>query len=547
MVVQLWAGISFIRSAAPTYDEPVHLTAGYSYWKTGRYRLNIADHPPLAEMLAAVPLLVLDPVLSLSHPDWIQMRRYPFSDFFLYHNRVPPGKLLDSGRIFLFVLLSLLLLPALALWGFRLGGPVAAAGAAGAAVFCPVLVSNLALVTTDGASAVLFFLVLWLLSGERRGAREWAAAGACAGLALASKFNMILLGPIAVGMLLLELGPGRSPGSVPRIPWRGAALFAFCAFAALALAYRFTQLPLFWYGLRDTLARMDSGRASFLLGRHSNTGFALYFPAALAVKTPIPILLLGFGSAAFGLFSWRRKLLWVILPLAAYFASAQLSKVQIGVRHLLPMMPLLALLAGWGASRLWSLGNRWRAFVAVLGVWLAASAFRVHPHYLAYFNEGAGGPAGGYRWLVDSNLDWGQDLKGLGDILKEMGDPPVYLSYFGTADPAAYGIRFVPVVKNWNVPRDGDAVDPAASGRVLFAVSATNLQAQYITDKTVFDWLKPKHPIAVAGHSIFLYDLSADPEGRGHLAGLLALEGHPRAPALSKSLMSLAPPHGRGE
>jgi len=174
----------------------------------------------------------------------------------------------------------------------------------------------------------------------------------------------------------------------------------------------------------------------------------------------------------------------------------------------------------------------------VLGLWLAGSVLRAHPHHLAYFNEAAGGPANGFKWLVDSNLDWGQDLKGLGRALHEMGDPPIYLSYFGVGDPAIYGIRFVPVVRNWNVPRAGDAVDPAASGRVLFAVSATNLQANYFTDKTLLSWLKDREPIKVLGYSIFLYDLTADADARRRLAELLLrLKEVPHAPALAKTLL----------
>ncbi|MFH1724102.1 MAG: glycosyltransferase family 39 protein [Elusimicrobiota bacterium] len=538
VAAHVWLGLSFIRSAAPTFDEPVHLASGYSYWVTGRYRLNITDHPPLAEMWAAVPLLAMRPRLSQSHPDWIRMRRYDYSDHFLYRNSVPAERLMNAARAFSFLTLSALLLAALGLWAHRLGGAAAAVGSCAAAAFCPVLVSNLALVTTDGASAVLFFLVFWLLSREARPRRLWAAAGACAGLALASKFNMILIGPVAAGMLcldhLLRRGKGR-----PRFPWGGAALAAGCAALALAAVYRVTQLPLFWEGLSDTLGRLGEGRASYLMGEYSGTGFWLYFPVALAVKTPLPTLALAAGTGLWWLKGRRRERLWVVLPAFAYFLAAQTAKVQIGVRHLLPMMPFVALLAGCGAGRLWELGARWRAPVVLLGVWLAGSVLRVHPHQLAYFNEAAGGPERGHRWLVDSNLDWGQDLKTLARAVRELGDPPIYLAFFGSGDPAAYGLRYVPVLYNWSNPlsRAGDPVDPAAAGRVLLAVSATALEAAYIPERDIFGWLKEREPLEVLGHSIFLYDLTDDRDGRGRLAEVLRKSDHPRYPGLSKSLL----------
>lgn len=137
-------GVSFIRSAAATYDEPVHLASGYSYWLPGRYRLNVSDHPPLAEMWAALPLLAMRPGFNRAHPDWIRMRRYPFADAFLYQNRIPPGMMLNAARLFSFLTLFAALGAMLFAWGMRLGGPGAAVGAVGAAALTPVLFSNLA-------------------------------------------------------------------------------------------------------------------------------------------------------------------------------------------------------------------------------------------------------------------------------------------------------------------------------------------------------------------------------------------------------------------
>lgn len=515
-LLTLVLGAAFIRSAAPTYDEPVHLASGWSYLATGRYRLNILDHPPLAEMWAAAALVPLRPALQLSHPDWIGRRVYHYSDHFLYRNRVPPGRMLDAARLFNLATLSLALLAGLWAWAGRRAGDAAGLAAAAAAALSPLIVSNLALVTTDGASAVLFFLVFCLLSDERaRSPRRWAGAGALAGLALASKFNMVLLLPLVPACLAVERWRRKGP-----FPWGGLALFYLCAGAALAAVYRL-DLGLYWEGLSATFRRLDQGRASFLAGRHSTEGFALYFPIALAAKTPLAVL----GLAAAGAALWAREgrsAVWALLPPAAYLAAAQTSKVQIGARHLLPALPFLALAAGEAWARLW---ERRRAAAAGLGLWAAASVGFCLPHLLAYFNEAAGGPGNGHRILVDSNLDWGQGLKGLAEAVRRRGDPPIYLSYFGVADPAAYGLRYLPVAFVSNVTRAPAPVDPAASGRVLLAVSATNRQAVYFADKSIFAWLDGVRPVETVGHSIFLYDLTGDRRARERLARLVAASG----------------------
>jgi len=532
----LYFGLSFIRSAAPTYDESVHLASGFSYWKTGRLRMNIMDHPPLAEMLAAAPAALMGPSLLSGHPDRLAMRLYHYSDAFVFKNVVDAEKMINGGRFLLFLLLSGLLMWALVDWGARLGGASGAVAAAWAAALCPIIVSNFSIVATDATSAVFFFLTFWLLSFQERSKKKMAAAGACVGLALASKFNMIVLPGMAGAMLFLDAYLGRREDkNAPAFPFEAAGMAVACALAALALSYGVFQFDMYFKGLIATLKRLDQGRSAFFHGAHSVTGFLLYFPAALALKTPIPVL----SFSAERIWRWarggRREHLWVLLPMLGYFAVAMTSKVQIGVRHILPMMPFFALCAGCGAAALYDAGG-WRRKLALAGaVWALVSVGKTSPYQLAYFNEAAGGPDGGYRWLVDSNLDWGQDLKSLAQETAARGNPPIYLSYFGSADPDYYGIKYLPLAMCCNVTRRGSGVDPAASGRVLLAVSATNLQAVYFRHKSLFSWLKERRPAAKPGHSIFLYDLTDDRDGRAKLADLVkATTGDP---SLVKSLL----------
>lgn len=538
LALAAWLGMGFVASAAPTYDEPLHLASGWSYLSTGRYHLNITDHPPLAEMWAALPLFALRPAAMTGHPDFRDMRRYAFADRFLYANTVDAERLLNAARRFNFLTLFAALAVVLAAWARRLDGGAAAAAAVFAAALTPVLTSNLALVTTDGLPAVLFAAAFWVLSRPGRSRAVWAAAGAATGLAMAGKFSMAFLGVLVPALVLAER---RLKGErlLAREGVVGLALWAGAAALAVLLVYRVGQVGLFLEGLRETTARLDQGRASYLLGEHSVRGTLAYFPAALFAKTPLALLLLaGRGAWLARRREPREERLWLLAPPAAFFALALTAKVQIGVRHLLPVMPFLALWAGLAAADLLRRGVAARLTLAALALWAGASVARAQPHLLSYFNEAAGGPAGGRRWLADSNIDWGQDLKGLSEALASRGNPPVYLAYFGVGDPSYYGIRYVQALANWNVPRAGDTVDPAAGGGpVLFAVSATNLKGVYLQDHGLLAWLESRTPVAAPGESILLYDLTADADGRARLARLLEMTRHPGAAGLARSLL----------
>ena len=509
-----------IRGASPTYDEPVHLSAGYTDLVHGRYRLNAMDHPPLGEMWAALPLLFLRPDRFASHPAWLDAAVYHYGDVFLYHNRVPASLLLGAARMWNLLTLTLLVAAALVLWARRLGGEPAAWGAAAALAFCVPWTSNAALVTTDAPSAALFFAACALLAAPRRARAVWAWAGAAAGAALAAKFNMILLPPLAGFALAAEARADKSRRPSPA----DLATAVVAAFLVVAVVYRFSFLELYVRGLTATLSRLSEGRSAYLLGAHSTRGWWWYFPAAMLVKTPLPLLLVGGIGVWAALRRPRAEAAWLLIPPAGYFLAAMASKTQIGYRHLLPVYPFLCLWAGLGAAELWRRGRAGRAALAAAGLWLAVSVGAGRDRPLAYFNELARG--GGDAWLSDSNLDWGQDLPALAKELAARGNPPVLLSYFGSGDPEAYGIRYAPLMTVSNVERPGNAA-LSPDGPALFAISETNLVGTYYKDHALFAWLRSRAPAAVIGGSIYLYDLTADADARGRLAGMLAALGRP--------------------
>ena len=139
---------------------------------------------------------------------------------------------------------------------------------------------------------------------------------------------------------------------------------------------------------------------------------------------------------------------------------------------------------------------------------------RIHPHYLAYFNELAGGPDGGWRYLVDSNLDWGQDLPGLRRYLEAHGIQEIYLSWFGSAYPEHYGIsyRALPGYPHNQGPPEKFAFNPYAPAPGVYAISATNLQGVVFADHDLFAWFRARQPEAKIGHSMFIYTIPDTPQ-----------------------------------
>ncbi|GAB4029904.1 MAG: hypothetical protein Fur0012_04960 [Elusimicrobiota bacterium] len=162
----------------------------------------------------------------------------------------------------------------------------------------------------------------------------------------------------------------------------------------------------------------------------------------------------------------------------------------------------------------------------ILGAFSLWGVTSAHPFYLSYFTEMVGGPSAGIKYLGDSNLDWGQDIKTLGAYLKKNGSAPVILSYFGSASPSYYGIKFIPIgiisSHNIKVPPEPE---PCSFKRKLFAISATNLQGIYYQDKNTFSFLSNIKPVFIAGESIYLYDLTDFPLAWQKLSQLLASQG----------------------
>jgi hypothetical protein len=162
-----------------------------------------------------------------------------------------------------------------------------------------------------------------------------------------------------------------------------------------------------------------TGFPCYFNGQLDFRGHLLYFPEAIAIKTPSTLLLALGLAIVVALFRKRRRpilLLCILLPPSLLLLTAMTGKLQIGIRHVLPVLPFVYLLPAFYLRR-----RGWSFPLLILIAMAAVETARVHPDYLPFFNRWVGGPHNGSKYLADSNLDWGQDVARLADYLKSTG------------------------------------------------------------------------------------------------------------------------------
>ncbi len=530
---------------SPTMDEQNHLARGLALLKTGDARLSV-EHPPLVNVLSALPVLTVRGLqLPTDHPSWEQPQGwYAFADQLLWaRNRQEVTTMIFLARIPI-VYLTI----ALAMIGFVLAremwGKASAIAALLFLLFDPNILAHGRYTTTDlGGTTFLMLAALLLWRMWSTSDRSWTkvlAAGLGLGLAQASKLSNLAFIPI---FLLLAMLPLYGQPFSWRSAWRRVAQLGLAALIAILVvwatygfqwgAYSFENggldrlndlsgpLPTYFQGIEQVVLLSSGGRPTFLMGRFSTEGFLAYFPVAFLVKTPLPTLGL-FLLAAVLLVARRearRRALFLLLPAVIYFLISMQSGLNIGYRHLMPILPFIYVLSSGLVSG--PLARRANGFFhqRALPVLVASGVAMlviidlwIYPHYLSYFNLIAGGPANGYNVLVDSNVDWGQDLIRLKDWMTEHDVDRVKLAWFGTADPDYYGISYDPLPGLprhfdlwWNVPFDTDRPEPG-----VYAISVSNLWELPLEDKHVFRWFREGEPDDMIGYSIHIYRVAAD-------------------------------------
>ncbi|MSR56113.1 MAG: phospholipid carrier-dependent glycosyltransferase [Planctomycetaceae bacterium] len=476
--IHMGLGVHCACRYSVTHDEYWHLPAGLAIWKLGRFDVDDLN-PPLSRAWSALPLVALG--ASMGEPSAAN-DAFALGDHFLAANRDRYQQLYAAARIMNLVW-SVLTGILIAVWGRELFG--AAAGLVGAALWylCPIVLSNAVLVTPDACAAFFFVatpFAAWRFA-QKPTWKRGLVMGALLGLAQLAKFTDVLLMPVIVLVWFVvrvksQLPPvtlRRASGqwiaalAVSLFAWNAGYLFRGSAqplgaykFASRTLRH-LTELLAPIDGVpvplpRDYLVGFDRQR-SIMEGSHpvyldgewnlDGTGFRDYYLLALAYKWPHATQLIVLTALATCLLSragrrqWRTQLL-LLAPSALVVGIASASGMQLGVRYVLPAFPLIYLFASQIGA--WITWPRWTWRTAWVGVFLAGLSLglRYHPHHLAYFNELSGGPVGGRNHLLDSNLDWGQDLRELRDYLHDTGIEKVSLAYFGMVPPAQLGINY---------------------------------------------------------------------------------------------------------
>lgn len=531
-----WSALRAARAWSPTYDEPLHLTAGYTYWTQNDFRLQ-PENGNLPQRWATLPLLGRELRLPVAgyEGSWQRSEMPRLMTAFLYDAGNDTAAMLQRSRRAALVW-SLALGLLVFAWARVLWGTAAGLFALAMYALSPTALAHAPLVTSDmaGAFCLLAATAAYWWHLQRLSPRTLALSALATAAAVLAKFSFVVLPPVFAALAIWrvmtdEAWPMTWRGATrplqrrgTRGRWLAASAVAHLAILWLAVwaafGFRFAPagdgLPAMTSYLRDWAQVLPSEgalrwallqarawqllpdaflhgfafvysaaqeRAAFLAGEFRDTGWWWFFPYAAAVKSSLAELGLAATALALAAHAWRRGTLslrcaWPLLALAtAYTAFALTSNLNIGQRHLLPLYPLLIIL---GAGLLRVGAARWRNALAG-GLLLVAliEHLAIRPHYLAFFNAAAGGPAAGWRHLVDSSLDWGQEAQRVGDWLQRerRGNEPVYASLLGVWRPAAYGIHAEILAPEFSL-------DPRPFATLhggVYVVSATQLQNVY--------------------------------------------------------------------
>jgi Dolichyl-phosphate-mannose-protein mannosyltransferase len=536
------AGIAALRDSV-TIDEFVGLPVGLYTLQTAGFRLESVN-PPFDWSFAALPLFLMWGAQAPRVPATVEVNEWAMGYRFMadyggtYHALFVPARCMV---ILLTTLLGILVLS----WATELYGRPAGLVALFLFAFSPTILAHGHLVTLDVAGAVGWTGVAYLTWRVFRSpnASRVVMLGIVLGLAPALKLSGMLV-PVLVALLVVvratterDVAWYRWLGFLVAVnllalavvngiyrfegTWTplGGAAFASTRMRHLCAALPGLRLPLPLPLLKSLDILFVGDQATepvyFLAGVWSVRGWWYYHFVAFLLKTSLPLVASGlFAVAAWvaGRSAGLRDYCVIVPVLFVFAANSLVNPLDIGVRHVLPVYPLLAIAASpWLAAPLERLAAGFRgprnlagaALSVTLLAWFLYGSVAVAPRYLQYFNELAGGPQNGHRWLVDSNVDWGQDLIRLSEYVRSRHLESVHLAYFGRVDPRVYGIQFTPIVEGQS---HGTAVVSASflMGRPYWIWNSPGELAW--SHNGAFTWLQRLEPVARVG-SMFVFEL----------------------------------------
>jgi hypothetical protein len=519
-------GLQAILVKTPTADEGMHMLRGQVLRQTDVLALQ-GQHAPLSHWLVGAFFFTDESIPTVTDLSlWGTSDYRGLSQEFLWSGDTDVTRVLLLARLpVLFV--ALLLGALISRWARLLAGLMGVVVALVLYAFSPNLLASSALATTDlvfTAAYVAAAFTVWFY-WRRPSKARWLLAGLALGLAISSKLSGLIVLPVALLVSYAEVY-WRNRRSVGVSGWwrPGLIWLSWLPVAGVVLwaAYRFElgyavglPFPLpaatFLSNFVEVQEHIERGHYSFLLGQRSNEGWWAYFGLAYVYKTPIVAFVLLIVAIVY--VSWQRlwhktTALW--LPAGALFLSASASRLNIGFRHILPVVPFLWLLIGVSIP-MWRRRRETYWALLVLLVIYALGTFRQSPHFLAYFNELVGGSDQGYRFLGDSNIDWGQDLRLLADYARDNPDTPLFTSYFGPSDPSYYGLESPILFDETGLPA---GISPANPRVGRYALSVNHLQGATPVEPDIYAWFRDQEPYDNLGYSILVYDVQKQKEGQ---------------------------------
>ncbi|HSP35258.1 MAG TPA: phospholipid carrier-dependent glycosyltransferase [Thermoanaerobaculia bacterium] len=432
--------VGSVRLDSATMDEPAHIANGILKLQE-RWMDFFREQPPLMNSMSALPVFAAGYRIqprSKSENHWVAGRR------FLYRSGYDAYRILFLARLPTIALFVALVLVVYWFVLRQTASPMWALGAAALTAFCPNLMAHGRLATVDMALTFFAFsasaLLLVLL--ERPSAAIAVLLGVATSAAILSKVSGLILGPYFVIVIAM---------SWRKIDWK---LLAVACVSAIAFFFAFMFAVGSANPIADYIANIAAIRnwyahgnelPSFFLGRFSSGSWPMYYPVAFLLKTTLPAILLVVLAL-----TRPRRAVPLVAFVAIFFVAAMLGNLALGVRYILPVYPFLY------AAVAIALARETRAVaiaVVVLIAWHAGENIAGYPGYISYFNELIGSPRNADKFLIDSNLDWGQDLRRLDFWCREHGVQSITVHYFGGGDPQ-YEIRSArPAVILAPVPR----------------------------------------------------------------------------------------------
>jgi len=551
IAVQLLMIVSVIHRESLTFDEDDHMYAGYRMWKNGDFGLN-PEHPPLVKLLATLPLLGQNLWVPPLKGIYFKGEAYLGGQAWLEHN--------DGGSqrlVFRMRMAAALLAIGLSLVVFfstsEFFGTTAALGALTLVVFDPDILAHSGLVTTDVGATLFYLATIWTFFRfvKRPSLLRLVIAGLVFGLLLATKHSGVLLGPMLAVLVAWEVIAAAKGARLPTALRLGGALAAMVLLAVGVLwafyGFRYAARPAalqlipslaeyshdlkpFDFGLIWWMARLHLLPESYLMGMVDIRVFAKvfktfilgtwyphgvwwYFPVTISIKTTLGlmglVLLAGYAMATRKLGKrpdHSRALVYVLFVWIAYLATAGINGLNIGVRHVLPVYALAAIIAGAGVAALALPSRKWKWACGALIAAHVISALFVLPYPLAYANEAWGGPRNTYKVLADSNVDWGQQLYQVKDWEDRNPGVDCWFAYMvrPLILPETYGVH-CHILPDGMGGAGKEPVPPVVHGAVLLSASELSGALWPSREMNPYHELQSRKPNEEIAYSVLVY------------------------------------------